>query len=371
MKTDLLCPRCGRKYPAPTDRCDVDGSPLLGPEVRARLGKQVGSYQILEILGEGGMAVVYKAEHILLRKPVAIKFLHQRLAQREGTPDKFLQEAQAATHVRHPNIIDITDFGIAPDGCHYFVMEYLEGESLEDVLERDVRLPLFNAVNVIRQIANALAFVHDLGLVHGDLKPENIFLIRREGKRRIVRRQRQNSDSAQFIVEPEGDFDFVKLLDFGAAKYSADNTGPGTRPGTGMVFGTPHYMSPEQALGEPMDGRSDVYSLGLLFYELLTGEVPFDAECATDILNSHVSDPVVPPKDRLPDVEIDDGTNETILKSLEKSREHRFQSMDEFCRALDNCFTDRVFLRNADRMPGAVESGIVPPKVNRSNQSGK
>lgn len=358
----LLCPRCGRKFLEPTDRCDIDGSPLFGPEVLARKGTTIHNYRIVEIIGEGGMGVVYKGEHILLNKPVAIKILHERLARRNGIHEKFLEEAQAAIQVRHPNIVDITDFGIAPDSCHYFVMEYLEGESLEDVLEREAWLPLFNAVNVIRQIANALAYVHDLGLVHGDLKPENIFLISREGRRRIVRRQLIDDHSnPNFIVEPEGKFDYVKLLDFGAAKYTADNTGPGTRAEAGMVFGTPHYMSPEQALGDPLDGRSDIYSLGILFYELLLGDVPFNNDDAMDILNAHVSLPVVLPKIRNPKVHVDEGTNRTILKCLEKHPEDRFQTMDELCEALDDCFTDRVFLRNVEHMPGALEAGILPP----------
>jgi serine/threonine-protein kinase len=297
-----------------------------------------------------------------LRKPVAVKILHDRYARREGADQKFLEEARAATSVRHPNIVDITDFGTGPDGAMYFVMELLEGESLEDVLERRGMLPIFAAVNVIRQIANALAYVHELGVVHGDLKPENIYLTRRRGRRRIVRRSDEsNTRAPQFVVEPEGDFDFVKLLDFGAAKYAIDNSGPGTRPETGMVFGTPHYMSPEQAVGEPVDGRSDIYSLGLLFYELILGDVPFAYDSAADILNAHVSEPPTQPSNRNPAIEVDLGTNDTIMTCLAKEPERRYQTMDELILALDNCFTDRVFLRNADRMPGAAAAGILPP----------
>ncbi|MCK5796177.1 MAG: serine/threonine protein kinase, partial [Deltaproteobacteria bacterium] len=354
----LTCPQCGRRYAEPADRCPVDGSPLYGPEVAARIGENLNNYKIHSILGEGGMGVVYQGEHAMLGKPVAIKVLHERFARREGAMDQFLREAQAASRVRHPNIVDVTDFGETPDGCIYFVMEYLEGESLEDVLGRDHHLELFNAVNVVRQVAHALAAAHDQGIVHLDLKPENIFLINREGRRRIVRRVAE-PENRHFVVEPEGNYDFVKLLDFGVAKFTHDNLGPGLGTRAGMVFGTPHYMSPEQARGEAVDGRSDIYSLGILFYEMIIGEVPFEGDVALDILNAHVSTPPVPPRQRNP--RVDEGTNRTILKAIAKDPRDRFQTMDELIAGLVDCFTDRVFLRDVHRLPGAVESGIVPP----------
>lgn len=357
-KKNLSCPQCGRRYAEPADRCTVDGSPLYGPEVLARLGERLNSYMIHNILGEGGMGVVYKGEHVLLKKPVAIKVLHERFARREGAMEQFLREAQAASRVRHPNIVDVTDFGQTPDNCIYFVMEYLEGESLEDVLARDHHLPLFNAVNIVRQIAHALAASHDQGIVHLDLKPENIFLINREGRRQIVRQT--DNQPKRFVVEKEENFDFVKLLDFGVAKFTHENLGPGLGTRAGMVFGTPHYMSPEQARGEKVDGRSDVYSLGILFYEMILGEVPFEGDVALDILNAQVSEKPVPPIER--SAVVDQGTNRTILKCIEKDPKKRFQSMDELIAALVECFTDRVFLRDAHRLPGALESGIVPPK---------
>ncbi len=357
---NLSCPQCGRRYAEPADRCTVDGSPLYGPEVLARLGQRLNNYKIHSLLGEGGMGVVYKGEHAILGKPVAIKVLHERFARREGAMEQFLREAQAASRIRHPNIVDVTDFGETPDGCIYFVMEYLEGESLEDVLARDHHLELFNAVNVVRQVAHALAACHDQGIVHLDLKPENIYLINREGRRRIVRRVDDNA-ADRFVVEKEGNFDFVKLLDFGVAKFTQDNLGPGMGTRAGMVFGTPHYMSPEQARGEQVDGRSDVYSLGILFYEMIIGEVPFEGDVALDILNAHVSTPPLPPIER--DANVDEGTNRTILKAIEKDPRDRYQSMDEMVAALVDCFTDRVFLRDVHRLPGAIESGIVPPSM--------
>ena len=353
----LTCPQCGRAYDPPADRCSIDGAPLYGPEVIARIGQALNNYKIHGILGEGGMGVVYKGEHAMLGKPVAIKILHERFATRKGAATQFLREARAASRIRHPNIVDVTDFGKAPDGSIFFVMEYLEGESLEDVLARDVRIPLFSAVNVTTQIARALAAAHDHGIVHQDLKPDNIFLTKREGRRRVVRRV-----DGDFVVEHEGNFSFVKLLDFGVAKFNEDNLGPGLQAKTGMVFGTPHYMSPEQAQGLPVDHRSDVYALGILFYEMLLGVVPFDSESALDILNGHVSGAVPQPKGRDPSVPVDGATNATILRCLEKDPANRFQSMDELCEALLDCFTDRVFLRDAHRMQGAAEAGIVAPQ---------
>ncbi len=361
MTIKLTCPQCGREYLEPADRCSVDGSALYGPDALARIGKQAGNYEFLKIQGVGGMGVVYRARHILLDKPVAIKVLHDRYARREGASEQFLREAKAATRIRHPNIVDVTDFGVAPDNSVYFVMEYLEGISLEDVLARDGLIPLFNAVNIVRQAARALAAAHEHGIVHRDLKPENFYLIDHEGRRRVVRSVEEKGEQ-RFVVEKEGHFDFVKLFDFGVAKYTQEDVSPSMSTRNGMIFGTPHYMSPEQARGEDVDGRSDIYALGIMFYEMITSFVPFDGESALDVLNGHVFGTVIPPKDRNPAVTVDEGTNRTILCCLEKEAKHRFQTMDELLDGLSECFTDQVFLRDAHRLPGAVESGIDPDR---------
>jgi eukaryotic-like serine/threonine-protein kinase len=358
----LICAQCGRQYMEPTNRCSVDGSALCSPVALKRVGSALGNYDLLSIEGVGGMGIVYKGRHHILGKPVAVKVLHERFAQRDGAVDQFLREAQAATRIRHPNIVDVTDFGISPDGSVYFVMEHLEGISLETVLARDGHVQLFNAVNIVRQIARALAAAHDEGIVHRDLKPENIFLVNREGRRRVLRAVRDGGEQ-RFVIEKEGNFDFVKLLDFGVAKYTMDDVGPGMSTRAGMIFGTPHYMSPEQARGELVDGRSDVYALGIVFYEMITGVVPFDGEAALDILNGHVYGTVIQPKERNPLINVDEGTNRTIVHCLEKDPADRYQTMWELIDGLASCFTDQVFLRDAHRMPGALEAGIaVPPR---------
>jgi len=363
MSEIFICPECKREYSDPDLRtCVIDGAPIFRPESLTRIGNRLDKYELTGILGEGGMGVVYKGRHVLLDKPVAVKILHERYAKRHGAVKKFLHEAKAASRTRHPNIVDVTDFGQAPGNMVYLVMEYLEGISLDDVLARDRWIPLFNTVNIVKQVANALAAAHDEGIVHLDLKPENVFLTSLEGRRRVVR-MREEDGKRRYVVEKEGNFDFVKLVDFGVAKFLTGELHKARSTEGGLVLGTPHYMSPEQARGLPVDGRSDLYSVGILFYEMLTGYVPFDSPNAADILNDHVLTKVPPPQGRNPDVLVDEGTNNTILKMLEKDPDQRYQTMDELLIALADCFTDTVFLRDAQHMPGAVDAGIEVPGI--------
>lgn len=359
MNDLFICPRCKRHYRDPEIRCcPVDGSPVFRPESLNRLGQRLEKYKLIKVLDEGGMGVVYEGRHTLLDKVVAIKILHDRYAKRDSAYKDFLREAKAASRIRHPNIVDVTDFGRAPNGQVYLVMEHLEGISLDQILVRDRWIPLFNTVNIVRQLTRALAAAHDEGVVHLDLKPENIFLVNREGRRQVVKRV-PDKTGHRFVIQKEDNFDWVKLVDFGVARFLQ---GEMARSGTkkGLVLGTPHYMSPEQAKGIAVDSRSDVYSLGILFYEMLTGLVPFDSDSPQEILNGHVYGRVPPPKDCNPQVHVDEGTNSTIMRCLEKNPARRYQSMDELQIALADCFTDQVFLRDIDRMPGAREAGILP-----------
>jgi serine/threonine-protein kinase len=320
----------------------------------ARVGKRVGDYEIEGVIGEGGTGVVYRGRHVASDRPVAIKILHDQCARKKDLVEQFIGEARATSRIRHPNVIDVTDLGTTPDGTVFVTMEYLEGESLRNRLHQVQRLPLFEAINILRQVARGLGAAHEAGIVHGGLTPANIFLCRREGRRRIVRRSK--AKGMRLAVEPEESFDLVKLLDFGTTRFF--DLAPGAQPGAGALCGTPHYLSPEQAQGLPADQRSDIYSLGAVFYETVTGTVPFGGESLPDILTGHASGEVIAPSRRTPEAGIHARIDALILRCLKKKPPLRFASTGELCEALDACVSDCAFLRDAHLLPGIMESGI-------------
>jgi serine/threonine protein kinase len=352
--TTRTCPKCGQIIAGILDRCPHHAAPPLSAEAMARVGTRVGDYEIKSVIGEGGTGVVYRGRHVASDRPVAIKVLHDRGARKKDIVDQFIGEARATSRIRHPNVIDVTALGTTPDGTVFLAMEYLEGESLRNRLHQVQRLPLFEAINILRQVARGLGAAHEAGIVHGGLKPADIFLCRREGRRRIVRRSK--AQGMRLVVEPEESFDLVKLLDFGMARFL--DLAPGAQASAGAVSGTLHYLSPEQAQGQLADRQSDIYSLGAVFYEMVTGTVPFGGESLLDILRGHVSGQVIAPSRRTPGAGIDGRIDALILRCLKKNPSLRFASTDELCEALDACVTDCAFLRDAHRLPGIMESGI-------------
>lgn len=307
-----ICPSCGTRFSNDGTFCPHDGQPLedLPDEVEVvdpLLGQTIdGRYLIERSIGEGGMGIVYQATHTSLGRKLALKVLRGEMAKDPDVVKRFVQEAQACSSIGHANIIDITDFGNLPDGTAYFVMEFLVGEPLTDLIRRGGSLAADEAVALVRQIASALSAAHARGIVHRDLKPDNIFLIESGGIDR-----------------------FVKVLDFGIAKVGGANS---KLTKTGMIFGTPHYMSPEQSAGQMVDARTDVYALGVIMYEMFTGQVPFDADTFMGILSKHMFEQPAPPSELNGSL---GALEPMILKALMKTPEDRYPSMQALLDDLD------------------------------------
>jgi serine/threonine-protein kinase len=348
-----FCPRHGRRLTAQT--VYVNSAPA-GPgaatvffnasqqEPKQNYERLIGTildgrYQLLEIRGEGGMGVVFKARHTVIEKIVAVKILKREVASDRLVLQRFVQEARAASRIGHWAIVDVTDFGTLPDGSAYQVMEFISGETLAMIMKRG---PMWapRAVQVAAQIARALASAHEKGIVHRDLKPENIFL-----------------------TEKDGRADMVKIVDFGIAKFAPMGAmDVQTRiTKVGAVFGTPEYMSPEQAAGRSdTDHRVDIYALGVLLYEMVVGRVPHKGDTIVATLAQQMLDPVVPPRLMNPKCDCTDRLEQVVLTLLAKDKDKRYQTMVEVWHALEWVAEEMSIVLEAPGGP-PTGSGRMPP----------
>ncbi len=275
------------------------------------IGETLGSYRVLAEIGSGGMGVVYQVEHMVLGRKAAVKVLR---ADMPGEyVERFFNEAKAAANLHHPGLVDVFDFGHHVDGRAFIVMEYLQGESLAERLEHDPRLPVPIACSIIRSVATALEVAHQQGIVHRDMKPGNIFLV-------------PDSEAAIGVR--------TKVLDFGIAKLVREREPRGVNTQSGAVIGTPRYMSPEQCKNaKSVDGRSDVYSLGCILYEMLLGVAPFDYDNWAELVGAHIYEE--PPRPREIDPSLPADVETLVCKMLEKDASNRFQSMKELAESVE------------------------------------
>ncbi len=313
-----ICPVCKSECPPSVDFCPKDGAILPADDGRGPgtemlydplIGELIdGRYKIETRLGEGGLATVYAATHQLIEKRVALKVLKPEFVADAEIVERFLREAKAASRLSHVNIISLSDFGKVPGGAPFFVMELLDGRVLSDLLYEGRGLPVDEAVRIITQIGQGLATAHQHGVVHRDLKPDNIGLTR----------------------DADG-IEHVKILDFGLAKITHDNRKL-TR--VGQVLGTPEYMSPEQASGQAVDHRSDIFALSILLYRLIVGQVPFAGETFMEVISKVLSESPRPPRSLCDAPELTVALEAVILRGLARAPEDRFPTMDALLDAL-------------------------------------
>jgi serine/threonine protein kinase len=312
--------RGDRARSAPTGESGAAATALAQkPDVvELDIGSEVdGRYKIVELIGEGGMGKVYLAEHVEIGKRVALKVLHPSYSRMPDLVERFRREARAASKIGHPNIVDVTDSGATPDGSVYFVMEYLEGVELGSIIEREGALDVARALRITGQICRALSAAHREGIIHRDLKPENIFLITRGGEA-----------------------DVVKVLDFGIAKTTEAEAARERRlTSPGMAMGTPEYMAPEQAAGRPADARTDIYSLGAIMYEMVTGVPPYTGDNFMEILTKKATqDPPPPVSVR---AELPAQVSDLVMAAMSRGPDGRPQSMDALEYELNKCLSGR------------------------------
>ncbi|SEU19746.1 serine/threonine-protein kinase [Stigmatella erecta] len=339
----MLCPSCGADARESSKYCPACGSSLVRTVAEADeyIGKTLAKkYRVEALIGEGGMGKVYRSRQLVLDKPVVLKVLRQSLLSDERTVARFQREAKAASRLNHPNSISILDFGQAEDGALFIAMEFVPGEDLHQLLVREWPLPEARVIRLVSQVLSALSDAHGAGVIHRDLKPENIMV-----------EQRRNET------------DFVKVLDFGIAKItdSSGEDGPAlTR--AGFVCGTPEYMSPEQARGASLDHRSDLYAVGVLLYQLVTGLLPFESDSAVGFATKHLTEEPPPPSKRRPEARISVGMERLILRALSKDPDDRPANAEAFKAELHALeIRERRRAEPAPRRPAAAPAPMASP----------
>jgi len=303
----LTCTRCHGSFPKGTVACPIDGGMLIPVSTDSLLGSIFAEkYEILAVTGRGGMSTVYKARHTLMDNFVAIKILNSALVNDPLHIERFTKEAKTLSGLKHPNIVQVFDFGISENSKPYLITEYLQGESLADILQTSTNIPAQRAVSIFLQVCDGLSVLHKKGIVHRDLKAGNIFLV-------------HEADAS----------DVVKILDFGIAKMLDDENKDQKLTKDGEVFGSPLYMSPEQCTGRKVDARSDIYSLGCVMYECLTGSPPHIGGSPFETMNKQCNEPTLSLRGIAPELPIPDLLDELVMKALMKDPQERQQTAEE------------------------------------------
>ena len=334
--------------PSPSTSAETEATAAFDSMIGATLA---GRYRIVRRIGEGGMGAVYEAVHTIIGKRVAVKVLLEKFLAKTDFVARLLQEARLASAIGHEHIVDVTDFGTTDDGRAFVVMEFLDGESLAQLVIREAPLPVERSLRIARQVASALGAAHAKGIVHRDVKPENVYLIRR------------------------GDDDFVKVVDFGISKAVKQGQGLGDDvidyrlTHTGLLLGTPLYMSPEQArCDENLDHRVDIWALGVMLYECLTGEVPFRANNYLGIISQVLTHNARPPSQLRPELGIPEAVESVVMHAMAKDRDQRFAEMADVERDLERLLAgdQNVGLPAQTQVPGKTPPPLTRPVDGRA-----
>src|SRR5438067_880648 len=314
--------------PQPSPAAEAD--PLIGRTVNDR-------YRIVEAIGQGGMGRVYKALQSPLDRVVALKILGAGHDRDPNFYKRFFLEASVTARLTHPNTITLYDYGRTEDGIFFIAMEYLNGRTLSQAMQSDGPLAQERVIHIAQQICRSLREAHALGIIHRDLKPANVMLLRQHD-----------------------DHDFVKVLDFGLVKFFSGDNPEGEITNAGTFMGSPHYIAPEQARNQSPDQRCDIYSLGVLLYHMITGKVPFTASAPVDIILEHLHEKPIPPRELKPELNIAPEFQDLILKCMMKSRDDRFQSMDEMLAQLKSVRTTVTGLAGPASLPPSYAADTSP-----------